>query len=204
MNGFIIIGLILLLVAFVISVVGNVLIIIVLIREKHLKQMTVYPFITSIAVVDLLMGLMPALIVILIICENMDIIVSFFKKELKQDKTQGYFCLNQNKHKSVKVFAAAMSIVWMSMTIQIGSSIDRYFAVCHPMTFYRNKSSGHPKWNIAVCIITALLMEIWFVSEIYSKRFLKVFGLFSLVTLSVLLILNGLICWSIYVSLKSP
>lgn len=67
----------------------------------------------------------------------------------------------------------------MSLNLQVALSADRYWAVCHPLSYHKNKELGHKKWIIIVCVIAAIiggnaLGYAWFSDTIQVALFLYI------------------------------
>jgi hypothetical protein len=42
--------------------------------------------------------------------------------------------------------------------LQLGFTADRYFVICHPLTFHSRRDSGYQKWIILACVAVSFLL----------------------------------------------
>lgn len=74
--------------------------------------------------------------------------------------------------------------------LQVGFTADRYFVICHPLTYYNYKHSGYQNWIIIACLSKALLcfflLAVGIIGDVELFRILLVWIFLGIVIISFL------------------
>lgn len=61
------------------------------------------------------------------------------------------------------IWMASIMLVMFTtiINLQTALSVDRYYAVCHPLTYFVNKESGYRKRIILACAFLGIMFGLW-------------------------------------------
>lgn len=192
--------------AFVITVIGNLIVIYVMTREKMLlRKSNIY--ILSVAFADLLMGLMGV---------PMSILNVSAETLCHQHSLKFYFQANDNRPYNYQLcLYLTCTSVFLCMTAiisLIAVTVDRYRAICHPIAYRSATGTFSTKCIVGLCYALGLLIGFlpalgWRNEEFNGKCFIlttmpfdyillcTVFTCFG--TISVMLVLYGCILYTV-------
>lgn len=119
-----------------VSVVGNILVVLTMIKDSNLKASSVSKIMIAIAVVDFLSS-------VVAVPFSIHVISTFH-----QNYVYGTTC------------SVVTSIIMMLFTILINLllalSADRYWAICHPLSYFKSDKSVIQKWVILFCCLIGI------------------------------------------------
>lgn len=180
---------------FLISFVGNLMIIVVMIQDKKLRQSSASCYIVWIAIADLVSA------VVAPIWGVRSDQISRSNNSNRKIISQG--CPSSTcRHCGMFFF----TIFILPINFQVALSVDRFWAVCYPLSFHVHKDSGHKKWIILFCIALAGLIGV--VPIALGKDYVGMnhaFSTWALMATATIVVLHCFIIKTIqdYVSIKN-
>lgn len=138
---------------FVMSVVGNLFVIIVMLKKKTLRQTSANYYIIAIATVDFTSGAFAVPFFVYGVSVEQK---CWTKKLCGKQKHESFLesspqVLTRGPHNytaCIWMTSLIFVLFGISINLLVALSANRYWAVCHPTSYYTSKESGYKKWII--------------------------------------------------------